>query len=119
MAQMTLQRLGPESWGDKLRRAREFVGLTIRDVETQLFPHVSRSALTRLEGLSEVPADRKNRGRAALLLLLYGFELEDFDLGDTDLPPVIDLKALERLRKQHIHTRWCIHASLASDLAAA
>ncbi len=58
-----------------------------------------KSALVRLEALREVPTSRKDRARAALVLKLYGFELEEFGVSDADLPPVIDMRALDALPK--------------------
>jgi hypothetical protein len=87
-----------------MTRARQAARLNVREVEEILFPHVSKSALIRLEALPAVPAGRKDRGRAALVLLLYGFELEEFGLTDADIPPAIDLRALERLRRAS--TKW-------------
>ena len=100
MANVELRRLGPEPWGRRLERARSDAGLTFREVEEILFPHVSKSGVVRLERRQEAPTFRKDRARAALLLLVYGFELDDFELSEADIPPVIDLRALERIRKR-------------------
>jgi hypothetical protein len=100
MTRLQLRRLEPEPWGDRLSRARQRAGYRgVRQVEGILYPHVTKSALTRLEAFGDVPSAPKDRSRAALVLLLYGYELEDFDLGDTDIPPAIDLRVLERLRR--------------------
>jgi hypothetical protein len=104
-----LRHLEPEPWGARITRARETAGFTIREVADTLFPHVSRSTLVRLEDLAEPPADRKNRGRAALLLLLYGFDLSDFGLCEADLPPAIDREAVRRLL-----TKWYRHTLAAA-----
>jgi hypothetical protein len=104
MAQLQLRRLGPEPWGGRLTRARVSAGLNVREVEEILFPHVSKSALIRLEAFEELPPGRKDRARTALVLLLYGYELEEFGVSEADIPPVIDLRALERLRRSS--TKW-------------
>jgi hypothetical protein len=106
MAHVQLRRLGPESWGNRLRRARQAVGLEFRQVEEILFPHVSKSAVVRLEKRQEPPTYRKDRGRAALIVLLYGFELDDFDLSDADIPPAIDIEVLQSLRRRVPSTKW-------------
>jgi hypothetical protein len=78
---------------------------TFRQVEEILFPHVTKSSIVRLEHLQEVPTDRKIRARAAMVLLLYGYDLEDFGLSDEDVPPAIDLEVLQRLRP--VSNRGC------------
>jgi hypothetical protein len=113
MTRLQLRQLGPEPWGDRMTRARQAARLNVRQVEEVLFPHVSRSALIRLEALQEVPTARKDRGRAALVLLLYGFELEEFQIVEADIPPAIDLRALERLRKSS-STTWYLTAIAAA-----
>ncbi|HEY2303253.1 MAG TPA: hypothetical protein VGH66_15240 [Acidimicrobiales bacterium] len=100
MANLELRRLGPEPWGRRLERARYEAGLTFREVEEILFPHISKSGVVRLERRWDAPTTRKDRGRAALVILLYGFELDDFEISEADIPPVIDLRALERMRKR-------------------
>lgn len=105
MAGTPHRRLGPEPWGRRFRRGRENAGRTIEGVAELLFPHVSRSAMVRLEARDDPPVDRKNRGRAALLTLFYGYDLDSFDLAEDDLPPAIDLRALERIRRTTASTK--------------
>lgn len=98
-----------------MTRAREAAEFTIRQVEEVLFPHVGRSSLVRLEDRQEVPTDKRGRARAALVLLLYGFELTDFGVSDDDLPAMIDTKALAALREQwHCSSR--VEQCTAADL---
>ena len=104
MTAIALRRLGPEPWGIRMRRARDVARLNVRDVEEILFPHISKSALIRLEQLPHIPAGRKDRGRAALVLLLYGINPEDLGISLDDLPPAIDRRAIERLRPPS--TKW-------------
>lgn len=113
MPQIARRRLGPEPWGVRLRRARDEAGLTVRQIEVVLFPHVSKSGVIRLEQRMEAPTFRKDRGRAALVLVLYGFDLEDFGLSEADLPPVIDMRALEALRRRGRSTGWLTARVLA------
>jgi hypothetical protein len=83
--------------------------LNVRDVEEILFPHISKSALIRLEAMRELPKARKDRARAALVLLLYGFgELDEFGLTEADIPPAIDYQVIESWRKS---TGWFIAAA--------
>jgi hypothetical protein len=93
-----------------MERARRAAGLQCREVERALFPHISKSALARLERLQNVPTGRKDRARAALVLMLYEFELSDFGLTEADIPPAIDLRALRKLAISS--TKWL------TDLAA-
>lgn len=115
---MELRRLGPEPWGRQMERARSSTGMTFSQVEEILFPHISRSALVRLERLQEIPTGRKDRARAALVLLLYGFDLEQFGLSQADIPPAIDLRVLERLR-QAKSSGWLTTSPLAPEPLAA
>jgi hypothetical protein len=116
MANVQQRRLGPEPWGDRVSRARQLAGFNVREVEEILFPHISKSALIRLEALQEVPTSRKDRARAALVLILYGFDFDEFGVTEADIPPAIDLRALERLRSRGRSTGWLTAATL--ELAA-
>jgi hypothetical protein len=86
-------------------------------VEEILFPHISKSALIRLEALRDMPTGRKDRSRAALVLMLYGFELEEFGVSESDIPPAMDLRALERMRRA-TSTKWLTTAPPAARRAA-
>ena len=119
MANVQQRRLGPEPWGDRMSRARQLAGFNVREVEEILFPHISKSALIRLEARQELPMSRKDRARAALVLFLYGFDFEEFGVSEADLPPVIDLRALERLRLRRKSTGWLTAPTFAlTGLAA-
>jgi hypothetical protein len=117
MAAMQLLRIGPEPWGARLYRARKRTGLEVRQVEEILFPHISKSSLIRLERIQEMPTGRKDRSRAALVLTLYGYELDDFGLSQADLPPAMDMKVLERMRRSS--TKWYLQPSNATLAVAA
>lgn len=97
MANSSVRRLGPEPWGAQLARARETAGLTMREAVELLYPHVARTALYELERLEHPPEGRRDRARAALLIMLYDFALDDFGLSEADLPPAIDLAGIRRL----------------------
>jgi hypothetical protein len=115
MALMQLKRLGPEPWGRRLERARGKA--TFTEVQEILFPHISRSSLFRLEAFQDVPTARKDRARAALVLMLYGYNLEDFGLTEADIPPAMDMKVLERLRRSS--TKWFTTCPPIASLAVA
>jgi hypothetical protein len=95
-----LRSLAPEPWGRRLARARVNAGYNLRQVEAKLAPHVSRAGLARLEERDTVPVRRQDRARAILVLVLYGVDPTDFDLGPDDLPPATDLRALTKLRSR-------------------
>jgi hypothetical protein len=99
-----LKSLPPETWGRRLARARLDAGYNLRDVEAVLAPHVSRATLNRLEARSTAPIRRQDRGRALLVLILYGVDPADFGLEPDDLPPATDLRALRDLRSAR--TGW-------------
>lgn len=85
----TLQHLGEEWWGDRLRRARRDVGdpglREVADVVSTV-QIVSHSTLARLEGEQFIPTDRKRRNTATLMVLAYGHEPADFGLDMAELP---------------------------------
>jgi hypothetical protein len=49
--------------------------------------------------------------------MLYGYNLEDFGLTEADVPPAMDMKVLERLRRSS--TKWYLQPSNATLAAAA
>lgn len=54
----------------------------------------SYGTIQRIEALDAVPDDEVTRGRAWVLVTLYGFDPVDFDLTDDDKPPFVDPSAL-------------------------
>jgi hypothetical protein len=102
----------------RLRRARDEAGLTVRQIEEVLFPHVSKSGVIRLEQRGEPPTFRKDRGRAALLVLLYGFELDDFDLTEADVPPAMDLGVIDRLGRRATIRNRCFRDGTGGPVLA-
>lgn len=93
---MKLRRLKPETWGDRVRRARHEAGRPSLDRVAAVLSRygpVDKATLSRMERLTEPPHDRPRRARAALVLLAYGFDLTDFGLSADDVPPGIDRDA--------------------------
>jgi hypothetical protein len=74
----------------------------MQQVAEILDPHVTHSGLGRLEGYQEPPTYHRDRGRVALLMLLYRFNMADFGVTESDVPRLTDLRALERLRLQTV-----------------
>lgn len=101
-----LRRLRPEPWGSRLARARDEAGYTLRSIAELLDGHnsLSRGTIQRLEALDEAPIEPRDRRRAFTLVVVYGFEPSDFDLGPDDVPPVVDLNLLADLGKRS--TSW-------------
>jgi len=93
-----LRALPPETWGRRLARARTNAQLNLRDVEERLAPYISRATLNRLEALDTVPQRAQDRGRAFLVVILYGYDPAEFGLTPDDRPPATDLRALSKLR---------------------
>lgn len=54
---------------------------------------MDKATLSRLERLVTPPPEMARRQRAALMLVLYGFGLEDFQLTTDDVPSGIDRAA--------------------------
>jgi hypothetical protein len=80
----TLTRLSAETWGEKLRRARDRARLNVRQAAALIDPYVTTSyaTLARIERNSE----QRPKGRAAQIayvaLLAYGIDPRDFDLDE-------------------------------------
>lgn len=109
-----LRTLGPETFGDRFRRARETSGRSLREAEEAVaqFLPTSRNSLNRLEQLDTAPADRRRRALAYLVLVAYGFDPLDFGLADTDLPAGLSLDSVvERIADSlAVRTSACITA---------
>jgi hypothetical protein len=102
-AEFKLGRLDPESWGRRMMRAREDVALlTVRQVEDKTGGYVSRSALSRIEALTEPPAKIADRRRALVAVLLYRVDPAEFGLGPEDVPPLIDINAVVQANVQSL-----------------
>jgi hypothetical protein len=102
--------LGPEPWGKRFARARG--SATIRVVEDVLDSEFSRATITRLESLTEAPTKQRDRRRAYMLVVLYGYDPADFGLTDDDRPPVVNLRALRDLGERWLS--WTTHHPIAA-----
>lgn len=94
--QYPCKRLDPETWGEQMRRARRRAGNPTLDHMADVLSRwasVDKATLSRLERLATPPHDEARRQRAALMLVLYGFGLEDFQLTADDVPRGIDVAA--------------------------
>ena len=100
------RRLAPEPWGHQLARARADAGHTVRSAAEALdgYPGLSRGTINRLEALEEVPTKATQRHQACILVVLYGYDPDDFGLGPDDVPPLVDLRTLAEQGVQQ--TRW-------------
>lgn len=84
--------LDAETWGDRLRRARERSGLKLREVAALVAPYepTSHQRLLNLELLDGPPADASRRILALLVAVAYGYDPAVFGLSWEDLPRRID-----------------------------
>jgi hypothetical protein len=84
--------LETETWGDRLRRARERSETPLRDAAARIsrWEPASRQRLLNLEDLREAPTDVGRRIVALLAAVAYGYDPAVFDLSWDDLPRRID-----------------------------
>lgn len=84
--------LDAETWGDRLRRARERSGLKLREVAALVGPYepTSHQRLLNLELLDGPPIDASRRILALLVAVAYGYDPAVFGLSWDDLPRRID-----------------------------
>lgn len=95
-----LRALDAETWGERVARARNRSGMSLKEAAarvSQLLP-VSYSTLMRLESMQQPPTDTKRRILAFLTLVAYGYEPQDFGLEPGDLPRWITPDVLSDLR---------------------
>ena len=97
-AAIELRRLGPETFGQRLRRAREASQVEFRAAADAIseFAFVSTATLARFERLDDLPADRRRRALVYLAVVTYGFDPTDFGLSDAELPGGLDPKVVRR-----------------------
>jgi hypothetical protein len=83
------RRLGPETWGQRLRRAHGLSELGVREAAyaVSLYIPVSRQRLLDLEKLKDPPKNPSRRCVAYLAIVAYGYDPLDLDLDDSCLPP--------------------------------
>jgi hypothetical protein len=80
-----LRPLGEETWGQRLRRAREESCLTVRataEILTQAGFDVSHATIARLEHSTDRPAGIGQRLTACAALIIYGINPDELDLAD-------------------------------------
>lgn len=80
--------LETETWGDRLRRARERSNVPLRDAAALIsqWEQASRQRLLNLEALREPPADAGRRILAVLTAVAYGYDPAALGLDWDDLP---------------------------------
>jgi len=87
----------PEPWGYRLARVRETVAHLTLEQATSLagrFILTTKSAISRLEQLDDVPTGPRSaskRARAIVLCKVYEVDPAEFGLSDDDLPPGIHI----------------------------
>jgi hypothetical protein len=96
---MALSRLDDETWGERVRRARNRSRLSLKTVEHLIRPMApaSYSYVGRLEQLVAPPSDMKKRAVAFLTLVAYGYDPTEFGLSRDDLPRRITQEMLDEL----------------------
>lgn len=90
--------LGEETFGERLHRARVRKGVRLRTLADRVsvcWP-VSHALLYRLELEPAPPVDRRRRIIAALAVIALGYEPAVFGLSRDDVPPGMDLAALDQ-----------------------
>jgi transcriptional regulator with XRE-family HTH domain len=88
---LQLSELDEETWGERVRRARERAGLTLRQA-AQLVGEVhptSFRSIARLEEEKRPPAARRQL-TAYITLLGYGYDPDAFGLADTPASTLVD-----------------------------
>jgi transcriptional regulator with XRE-family HTH domain len=91
-----LRPLRPETWGEKLRRAKWESGLTYDELADRVraIRPTARGTLFRLELLAAVPRSPKLREVAAIYALALGYTLASFDLSEEDLPAGVSVESV-------------------------
>lgn len=90
VSDIALRRLPPETWGQRLERARgDLTQEQAAEIVSRVH-NVSHATIARLERLDGAPpTTSKNRRRVAILsILAYGYDPEDFGLSIDELPPI-------------------------------
>lgn len=96
------QRLGPETWGQRLRRARNLSGISTRDAAAAIgtYMPISRQRLLDLEKLDAIPPTYMRRIAAYLTIVAYGIDPADFELDTSCLPTGWDVpKVVKEVRE--------------------
>ena len=101
----SLQELDTETWGERLKRARERSGITLIDAARRVSSVLpsTPATLNRLEKLAEPPENWERRVRAYLVLLVYGYRPAAFGLTAEETLPelwrVSERELIKRLRR--------------------
>lgn len=94
-----LRELGPEGWGDRLRRARSSVTLAAATAYASQYVPCDASNLSRMESLPVRPDGGMGRRRRAIAYILcvglYKVRPSELGLVDDDLPPNITITPAE------------------------
>lgn len=84
--------LGEETWGEKVRRARNRRGVGLKEAAYHLslnFQPVGINTLSRLEMETEPPTGRKRLILAAAYVAALGYDPEDFSIDVDELPAMV------------------------------
>ena len=102
-----LRRLGPEPYGNRLRRAREEAALDQRTAAQQVskFVRVDPSTLSRLEKLAGPPTDINRRTVIYTAAVIYGVDPSEFAVTSDDVPAGI-VTSIHRQNRKPPPTRW-------------
>lgn len=92
---LDLRDLGPEKWGDKLRRARGAVTLAQAAAYVSQYLPCDASTISRMESLPIVPtggmAARRRQVAYTLCVGLYRVKPSELGLDGDDLPPNVSI----------------------------
>lgn len=83
--------LPPEPWGRRIKRGREFAGMTLDDAVAAVgrFMLTSTASISRMEDAVEVPKDPRRRALAYLAAVSYELEPDQFGVRAEDLPAAL------------------------------
>lgn len=82
--------LDPETWGRRIKRAREdHAHLTLDEAVARIgqFKLTSTGSVSRMESSPTEPTDPRRRELACVAAIVYGLDPAQFGVGSDDLPP--------------------------------
>jgi hypothetical protein len=90
----SLRHLGPETFGWRMRRARETSGVQLRDAAEFIsgWTLVSHTSIRRLERLGQAPTDLNRKALGCLVAIVYGYDPAEFELSVEAVPRFIDVE---------------------------
>lgn len=94
----TLKAAPPELWGRRVQRCRKQVISSTEAIEDLTDGYITSSTLGRIEALAEPPTRRAARQKATVVLVMCGYDPEDFGLSLADLPSLFTVEQLLDLR---------------------